>query len=67
MLFGIPLAIYLGVATIISVFITASFGIAMHVYKKDVFNHHKFFAFTALTLAVIHAVFAFMLYYGIYA
>ena len=66
MIFGIPLAIILGIATIISVFITASFGVAMHVFKKDVFIYHKIFAIFTLTLALIHFVLAFLLWlYGI--
>lgn len=66
MIFGIPLAIIFGMATIISVFITASLGIATHIFKKNVFNYHKYFAFLTIILAIIHATLAFLLwFYGI--
>ncbi len=66
MIFGIPLAIILGILTIIFVFATASFGIAVHVYHKPVFKYHKAFAFITLGLALVHAVLAFLLwFYGI--
>ena len=63
MIFGIPLAILLGIATILSVFTTFSFGIAMHVYHKPVFKYHRFFAFITITLAVIHAILAILLWF----
>ncbi|MFA4952755.1 MAG: hypothetical protein WC584_00880 [Candidatus Pacearchaeota archaeon] len=52
MIFEIPLVIILGIATIVSVFITASFGMAMHIFKKDVFKYHKLFASLTITLAI---------------
>ncbi len=63
MVFGIPLAIWAGILTIISLFTTAGFGIAYHVYKRPVFSKHKFFAFLTLTLALIHAVLAILLWF----
>jgi len=63
MILGIPLAIWFGILTIISVFITAGLGIAMHSYKKDVFEYHKFFAFLTLVLALVHATLAVMLWF----
>ncbi|MDD5193111.1 MAG: hypothetical protein PHF67_00845 [Candidatus Nanoarchaeia archaeon] len=66
MILNIPLAIWFGILTIITVFITASFGIATNVFHKDVFKYHKIFAFISLTLAVIHAILAIMFwFYGI--
>ena len=66
MILGIPLAIWLGIITIILVFTTASLGIAVHIFKKNVFRYHKFFAFTTLVFAAIHATFAILLwFYGI--
>ena len=66
MIFGLPLAVIFGILTIISLFTTASLGIATHVYKKNVFKFHMFFAFTTLTLALIHLILVFMwLYLGI--
>ncbi|MEK6859746.1 MAG: hypothetical protein AABX54_02925 [Nanoarchaeota archaeon] len=63
MIFPIPLAIIFGILTIISVFTTASFGIAVHKFNKKVFGFHMFFAFLTLTLAVIHLIFAFLLFF----
>ncbi len=67
MLFGPPLAIWFGIFTIISLFITASLGIAVHIFRKNVFKNHMFFAFLTLTLALIHLVLAIMLwFFGIF-
>lgn len=63
MILNVPLAIWFGGLTIISVFITASLGIAVFKYHKNVFKYHKAFAFTTLTLAVIHLVFAVLLWF----
>jgi len=66
MVLGIPLAIWFGILTIILVFTTASFGIAMHVFRKNVFKYHRFFAFSTIIFAVIHAVLVILLwFYGI--
>ena len=66
MIAGIPLAIWFGMLTIALVFTTASFGIAVHFFKKNVFRYHKFFAFTTLVVALIHATLAFLLwFYGV--
>ena len=62
MLFGIPLAIWFGTATIISLFITAGFGYAT--YKgKNVFRYHVTFALITMLLALTHAVLAFLLWF----
>lgn len=63
MLFNIPLAVWLGFATYLSLIATLSFGIAMHVYKKPVFKIHKFFAFLTFILATIHLVLGFLLWF----
>lgn len=63
MILGLPLAIWFGFLTIISLFITAIFGIAFHVYRKNVFGYHKFFAFLTITLAIVHGILAFMFYF----
>lgn len=61
-----PLVIWFGLATIVSLFVTLSFGIAMHKFKKNVFRYHMFFAFLTGTLAVVHLIFAILLwFYGI--
>jgi hypothetical protein len=64
MIFGIPLAILLGILTFISLITTALFGIAVFKFgKANLFRYHKFFAFTTITIAVIHFVFAFLLWF----
>jgi hypothetical protein len=63
MIFPIPLAIIFGILTILSLFITASLGIAVHIFKKNIFKFHMTFAFITITLAVIHLVLAFMLWF----
>lgn len=63
MILDIPLAVWFGILTLISLFITFSLGIAMHVYKKPVFKYHKIFAFITITLAFFHAVFALLLWF----
>ena len=66
MILGIPLAVWLGFVTLASLITTFSLGIAMHVYRKDVFKFHKFIAFLTIFLVMIHAVLAFFLwFYGI--
>ena len=63
MIFQLPLAIIFGILTIISLFTTASFGITIHVFKKNVFKFHMFFAFLTLTLAIIHLILAYLLWF----
>lgn len=63
MILGIPFAIWLGILTIILLFATFFLGIAMHVYKKPVFRYHKLFAFLAVILAVLHTIFAVLLWF----
>jgi hypothetical protein len=64
MIFGIPLAIWLGILTFISLFITASFGIAVFKFNKShLFKYHKAFAFVTVTLAICHLIFAFLLWF----
>lgn len=66
MVFIFPLAIWLGILTIISLFTTLSLGIAMYNFKKDVFKYHRFFAFFTASIAIIHFIFAVLLwFYGI--
>jgi hypothetical protein len=63
MIFGIPIAIGFGILTIISLFTTACLGIAVFKFQKNVFKYHMFFAFLTLTLAVIHLIFAYLLWF----
>jgi hypothetical protein len=66
MLFNIPTAIWLGFITITSLFITLSLGVAMYNFKKNVFRYHRFFAFLTGSLAIIHMIFAILLwFYGV--
>ena len=60
------LAVWFGILTFASLFATASLGIATHVFRKKVFKFHMFFAFTTVTLAVIHLTLDILwLYFGI--
>jgi hypothetical protein len=63
MILNIPLAIWFGFLTIISLFTTLSLGIAMFYFKKNVFNYHRMFAFTTGTLAIIHLTLGVMLWF----
>jgi hypothetical protein len=63
MIGGIPLAVWLGILTIISLFTTASLGYAMFKYQKNVFKYHRFFAILTITLAIIHLIFAYLLWF----
>ncbi len=60
---GIPTAIWLGLLTILSLFVTFSLGIAMIKFRKDVLRYHMRMAFITITLAVIHLVFAVALWF----
>ncbi len=46
--------ILLGIATLISLLVTITFGILMK-KGKPVFKYHKFFAYLTLVLSLIHA------------
>ena len=63
MIMNIPLAIWFGGLTIISLFITAGFGVAFFKYHKNVFKYHKMFAFITITFAIIHLVLAVLLWF----
>jgi len=63
MIFGIPLAIILGILTFTSLLITASLGVAMYKFKKKVFKYHRFFAALTVTLAITHFILAFLLWF----
>jgi hypothetical protein len=56
MVLGFPLAVWFGIITIISLVITAVFGILFHNYHKPVFRYHKFFAFFTIIIAIIHII-----------
>jgi len=64
MILNTPLAIWFGALTFIFLILTFSFGIAFHVFRKNVFNLHKIFAFVTLILAIIHVIFALMLWFS---
>jgi hypothetical protein len=63
MILGIPTAIWFGILTITSLFITFSLGIAVFKFQKNVFKYHKFFAYLTIILAVTHLVFAYLLWF----
>ena len=51
----VRLTVLFGIITIISLFITAIFGIAFRRFGKPVFKLHRFFAYLTLLLAITHA------------
>jgi len=63
MIFAIPLTVFFGILTIISLFATISSGVAMHRFRKLVFKYHRFFAFLTGILVLIHATLAFLLWF----
>jgi hypothetical protein len=63
MILNIPLAIWLGFLTISSLFTTVSLGISMFYFRKSVFKYHRFFAFLTASLAIIHLIFAVLLWF----
>ena len=64
MILGLPLAIWFGFLTFISLFTTASLGIAVFKFNKShLFKYHKTFAFITITLAICHLVLAFLLWF----
>jgi hypothetical protein len=63
MVFVFPIAIWFGILTIISLFTTLSLGVAFHKYHKNVFKYHRFFAFLTGALALVHLVFAYLLWF----
>ncbi|OGJ13186.1 hypothetical protein A3K82_01235 [Candidatus Pacearchaeota archaeon RBG_19FT_COMBO_34_9] len=63
MIFNIPLAVWLGGLTFISLVTTVSLGIAMFYFQKPVFKYHRIFAFLTISLAVIHGIIAFLLWF----
>lgn len=62
MLFGIPLVIWFGFLTIIGLFAAAVTGVMMVYFRKPVLGWHKVLALLTVILAVVHAVFAFLLW-----
>jgi hypothetical protein len=60
---GIPLTIWLGFITFACLLTTVSLGVAMFYFQKPVFKYHRFFAFTTITLATIHLILGFLLWF----
>ncbi len=58
MILGIPFLVVFGALTFLSLITTASLGVAMIRFGKDVFKAHRFFAFFTLSVAVIHVTLA---------
>jgi hypothetical protein len=66
MLFNVPFAIWLGIAALISLVATMSFGVAMFYFKKKVFKVHRIFAYLTIIIVIIHVIFAILLwFYGL--
>jgi len=63
MILKIPLAVWFGMLTIILLFVTASLGVAVFKFHKNVFKYHKLFAMLTVGFAIIHLVLAVMLWF----
>ncbi|MEI6058815.1 MAG: hypothetical protein WCP89_03520 [archaeon] len=63
MIYNIPLAIWFGMLTFICLFTTASLGVAVYFFHKNVFNYHKVFALLTVTFALVHLVLGVMLWF----
>jgi len=63
MLFNVPFAIWLGIAALLSLTATISFGVAMFYFKKKVFKLHRIFAYVTIILVIIHVIFAILLWF----
>ncbi|MDD5651038.1 MAG: hypothetical protein PHF86_11585 [Candidatus Nanoarchaeia archaeon] len=63
MLLNIPTAIWFGFLTFTSLFTTASLGVAVFYFRKNVFNYHRFFALITVSLALIHLTLAILLWF----
>jgi len=63
MLLGIPLALWLGMLTLILLVIAFSLGIAVMKFGKPVLKHHVRMAVIAMSLAVVHAIIAALLWF----
>ena len=59
----LPLTVWLGIFTFISLFTTATFGRLTRM-GKPVFKYHRFFAYLTLILAVIHVVSVIVKFWG---
>lgn len=64
LIFGLPLIVYLGIATIISFFITAALGVLIYTGRMsmDHIKWHWRMAAFALTLGLIHGILGVLLY-----
>ena len=63
MILGLPLAIWFGMLTFVSLFITAGFGVAVYRYHKPYFKHHMRFAMLTVALAIVHLVLGVLLWF----
>ncbi len=63
MLLNLPLAIWFGIFTFVSLLVTLSLGIAMAQFHKNVLRYHKPFALMTGTLGAIHLILAYMLWF----
>jgi hypothetical protein len=66
MILKIPLAIWFGILTAISLVITLSLGIATLHSRKPLLKYHKFSAFITIIIGTVHIILAILLwFYGI--
>ena len=61
LIFGKPVIFYLGIATFVSLAITAILGWLV-ISGKAKFNHHKTFAMITIVLAIIHGLLGLAIY-----
>ena len=60
---GIPLIIYLGVAAVVFFVITAVMMMIPKKKSKEIFSWHRYVAFFALVVGVIHAILGISAYF----
>lgn len=63
MILGLPLAMWFGILTIISLFVTLGLGLAVHKFQKPLLPQHKAFAMATVSLAIVHLVLVILLFF----
>jgi len=64
LIFGKPLIMYLGIITLLSFLITATFGILIiKGIGKIPFKYHKIMAMISIVLAITHGIFGILIYF----
>lgn len=55
LILGLRDTVFLGILTLISLLLTITTAVMFHYYHRPVFRFHRFFGFSTLTFAVLHA------------